>query len=864
MRSSSNSNNIKDSVIFERQRDGNNGGTELQVFRVKISRGRWIEMANMYSPPSNMTGHTVTLSLTDLPTSEKCFVAGDFNAHSPLWDSTQPSDNRGEEVTDWLIENDLSVLNDGSSTRHSRTTGTGSAPDITVCGSWWSARSQWRVGDEIGGSDHLPLVTTLTCQVKLQPIQYSTAKWKRNNVDWSKFTEEVESKMSGLMQEENIKRRILRFNSILTEAAEVHVGKSKPGKRTKCWMTPAVKTAVKKRNRLRANIRTHREEWLEACAETREEIRKAKEESWKGLLEGAVTDADDQRMWGIIKSLNGTPDTNSPNEAMKHNGRLITNPKKKADIFLQHYAKVSKLTFSKEERDENRRLKKALSTPTVPEDGSCSNFKLAELERAIAKMKKKGAAGPDDIPPTFLKALGPSGLAELLAIFNVSFNSADCPQIWRNAIIIPLLKSGKAASELASYRPVSLTSCVVKILERMIAERLYYLAETKGWLSRLQAGFRKGRSCEDQILRIVQSIDDGFQQKPMKRSVLVLLDFSKAYDTVWRQRLLLSMIEKGVPLQLVRWLYNFLNNRQARVRFCNTTGRSRWMRQGLPQGSVLAPLLFLFYINNLAEILPNSTTNAMFADDVSILATRTKKEDAASAVQKVVNIVHRWSKAWKISLNTGKSEAGIFMMWTKEAKWSPSITIEGKSIPFNPTPRLLGVLLDRQLSFGPQVEKVTRTAASKCRILAALSNSEWGWRKEHLRTVFFSHVKSVLDYASSAWQPWLSSTNMNALERAQNRALRHITGQHQSTPVEALRAEAAVTSYATSSDRACLTSWEKAVRCPEDHPRRTTADNTTIKRSARHSWRSKAAKLSKVLPATHQNREPFALYSLEP
>ena len=100
---------------------------------------------------------------------------------------------------------------------------------------------------------------------------------------------------------------------------------------------------------------------------------------------------------------------------------------------------------------------------------------------------------------------------------------------------------------------MSLTSCVVKLLERMIVERLYYMAETKGWFSKFQACFRKGRSCEDQILCITQAIDDG--------SVLVLLDFSRAYDTVWRQRLLLSMHDQGVPLQFMRWLHHFLRNR---------------------------------------------------------------------------------------------------------------------------------------------------------------------------------------------------------------------------------------------------------------------------------------------------------------
>ena len=137
--------------------------------------------------------------------------------------------------------------------------------------------------------------------------------------------------------------------------------------------------------------------------------------------------------------------------------------------------------------------------------------------------------------------MGPKALSSLLAMYNRSWEEGFCPQLWRSAIIVPLLKAGKSPSELESFRPVSLTSVTVKIMERMVSDRLYNMAESNGWFHRSQAGFRKSRSCEDQILRIAQAIEDGFQQKKMERSVLVLLDFSKAYDMVWREKLLTIM-----------------------------------------------------------------------------------------------------------------------------------------------------------------------------------------------------------------------------------------------------------------------------------------------------------------------------------
>ena len=179
----------------------------------------------------------------------------------------------------------------------------------------------------------------------------------------------------------------------------------------------------------------------------------------------------------------------------------------------------------------------------------------------------------------------------------------------------------------------------------------------------------------------------------MKRSVLVLLDFSKAYDTVWRQKLMMTLLKKGVSEKLVRWIFKFLENHQAKVLLNGEESRSRKLHQGLPQGSVLSPLLFLFYINDLAERLPKPDQAqlskeefaALFADDVSALATANTKEEAQEKAQKIVDIVVWWSKKWKLQLNADKCEVSFFSNWTQEAGFKPKIYINGKCIKFNPT-----------------------------------------------------------------------------------------------------------------------------------------------------------------------------------
>ena len=182
-----------------------------------------------------------------------------------------------------------------------------------------------------------------------------------------------------------------------------------------------------------------------------------------------------------------------------------------------------------------------------------------------------------------------------------------------------------------------------------------------------------------------------------------------------------------------------------------------------------------------------------------------------------------------------------------EAKWKPTITVEGAEIDFNPTPRLLGIILDRQLSFNPQLQEATECASKKLNMLAAVAHSEWGWPKDSLRMMYNSFARNKMDYASPAWQPWLSDSNMLKLESVQNRALRLITGQFKSTPVEALRAEAEVPSYKTHSDRQCLKSMEKAKRLPADHPRKIALDGAVKAKNLRTSWFTKGEHLSKGL-----------------
>ena len=296
-------------------------------------------------------------------------------------------------------------------------------------------------------------------------------------------------------------------------------------------------------------------------------------------------------------------------QAMEVGGRLISSDRAKAEAFAREYARVSRqVRVPRLERIARHKMAhptmRACKECEGRRCGACSLFEMDDLVKEISRLQLKKSPGPDQLYNEMLRHLGPVARAVLLSIIKESWTTGQVPRQWR-ATVVPIPKSAKDKKLVSSYRPIALTSHVGKLAERLIKSRLVYLTEYRGMIPSEQVGFRAGRSVGDSIGRLVQEVHDGWQRpKSRKRNspegttaqkfVLVAFDFARAYDVVDHRLLRVRLLELGLPLCLVQWMWQWLRNGSVRVEVSGVKSRERMFLASLPQGSVLARPCFCY------------------------------------------------------------------------------------------------------------------------------------------------------------------------------------------------------------------------------------------------------------------------------
>ena len=270
-----------------------------------------------------------------------------------------------------------------------------------------------------------------------------------------------------------------------------------------------------------------------------------------------------------------------------------------------------------------------------------------KIREKLHLLKAHKSSGPDDVHVNVLKNC-PAMSISLAMLFNRSFNEGYLPQDWRDANICPIHKKGDRAQAM-NFRPVSLTSQVVKLMERLVLDSITSHLVENNIISCEQHGFQRGSSCVTQLL---ECFDDWLTNLDENLGTDILyLDFTKAFDCISHTHLLYKLEHYGIKGKLLRWLSAFLRNRRQRVVSQQTFSNWEPIISGVPQGALLSPTMFLLYINDLPAEVESSAK--LFADDTKIYRTISCEEDAAK-LQRDLNRLAAWSDTWKMNFNAEK------------------------------------------------------------------------------------------------------------------------------------------------------------------------------------------------------------------
>jgi hypothetical protein len=354
------------------------------------------------------------------------------------------------------------------------------------------------------------------------------------------------------------------------------------------------------------------------------------------------------------------------------------------------------------------------------------------------------------------------------------------PTDWLSANVCAIYKKHRAPKNLPkSYRPISLTSALVKLFERMILTRLVAFLDARCFFSRFQSGFRKNHSTLDLIYRLIDRAQSAFASR--SHVSVVFLDIASAFDTVWHAGLLHKLHSAGIRGKAWRWIHAFLSNRKLRV--VSNGQFSRWFEvsAGVPQGSILGPFLFLVFINDIPTL--THTVLAIFADDVAVWSSYDDADMADFNLQAALDEIHTWSTRWHVSFSASKTVAMRFSR-RHRLPAPPGLRLGESPLNWVTVARYLGVLFNPRLTWTPQCNQIVSSTYNMAYKLSRVITST-GPPPKLIRQLTRVLVESKMTYAWPLWQP-PTERHWRKLEAAVCLPLRCALGLPSSTHVLSL------------------------------------------------------------------------------
>ena len=366
------------------------------------------------------------------------------------------------------------------------------------------------------------------------------------------------------------------------------------------------------------------------------------------------------------------------------------------------------------------------------------------IERVIKKIKVKTKGGPDGIPPIFLKQCTAQLCKPLADLFSLSFNCGYLPEDWLRSYITPIFKKG-VTSDPNNYRPIALTATMCKVMESIIKDQLLHYLTSKGLISKKQHAFIKTHSTATNLLECTH---DWFISLNLRHATdIVYIDFSRAFDSIVFKKLLCKIESYGINGKLLAWIGAFLNKRSQCVVIDQCYSTVSTVLSGVPQGSVLGPILFLIFINDLDSICCGESSIMLFADDAK-LYSRVEIDQPSISLQHSLERLSTWAESWQLAINISKC---CFLSTSNNKAVSCNRYYLGKNlIPSTSYTLDLGVTITCDLSFQTHINNIVAKALQRNSVFFRGFIS----RKLNLcRKTFITYIRPLLEYNSVVWNP---------------------------------------------------------------------------------------------------------------